>query len=253
MILCVHYFSLSYDLIAVILNILTIGLDRGKLIKRIQVLWLLEAQNSLKLMGYLYPLRLRKICFLTKLVINEVLLLLPERVSFIILRKVRHRRNLSTKISMLARKPISILKILMILSSRTTCKRNPRGVIQTLSLPRRVIRVHPKVHSSGAAWMTTICQRTQNFSIRSYVIAKTSRRLSNRLWPSIICNNSSTSHRLNSQSPSYRQLTCMYISMGSKDLKIMLSCPSQWKISNSSRMSKNSKNRDIKPTSTTST
>jgi hypothetical protein len=180
-ILCVHYFSLSYDLIAVILNILTLGLDRGKLIKRIQVLWLLEAQNSLKLMGYPYLLRLRKICFRTKLVINEVLLLLPERVSFIILRKVRHRRNLSTKISMLARKPISILKISMILSSRTTCKRNQRGVIQTLSLPRRVIRVHPKVHCSGAAWMTTICQRKQNFSIRSYVIAKTSRRLSNRL------------------------------------------------------------------------
>ena len=149
---------------------------------------------------------------------------------------------------MLARRPISILMILMILSSRTTCKRNPSGVIQTLSSPRRVIRVPPKVHSSGAALMTIICQRTQNFSIRSYVIAKTSSRLSNRLWPSIICNNSSTSHRLNSPSPGYRLLTCMCISMGSKGLKIMLSCPSQWKISNSCSMSKNSKNRDIKPT-----
>jgi hypothetical protein len=175
--------SLSYDLIAVIFNILTLGLDRGKLIRRIQIQWLLEAQNSHKLMGSPFPLRLRKFCFQTKLFINEVLQLHPERVSFIILRKVLHRHNLSTKISMLARKPISILKISMILSSRTTCKRNPRGVIQTLSLPRRAIRVHPKVHSSGAALMTTICQRTQNFSIRSYVIAKTSRRLSNRLWP----------------------------------------------------------------------
>jgi hypothetical protein len=154
---------------------------------------------------------------------------------------------------MLARRPISILMILMILSSRTTCKRNPRGVIQTLSSPRRVIRVPPKVHSSDAAWRTTIWQRTQNFSIRSYVIVKTSRRLSNRHWPSTLYNNSNTSYWLHSQSPIYRQLTCMFISMASKE--IMLSCLSQWKIcsSSSSSLSKNSKNRGIKLTSTTST
>jgi hypothetical protein len=156
---------------------------------------------------------------------------------------------------MLARRPISILMISMILSSRTTCKRNPRGVIQTLSLPRRVIRVPQKVHSSDAAWMTTIWQRTQNFSIRSYVIAKTSRRLSNRHWLSILFNNSKISYWLHSPSPSFRLPTCMCISMGSKDLKIMLSCPSQWKTCNSSSssLSKNSKNQGIKLTSITST
>jgi hypothetical protein len=200
-----------------------------------------------------YPLRLRKFCYQTKLAIKEVLQLPPERVSFIILRKVPHRHNLSTKISMLARRPISILKISMILSSRTTWKRNPRGVIQTLLLPRRVTRVPRKVHSSVAAWMTIIWQRTQNFSIRSYVIAKTSRRLSNRHWPSILYNNSNISYWLHSPSPIYRQLTCMFISMASKE--IMLSCLSQWKIcsSSSSSLSKNSKNRGIKLTSTTST
>jgi hypothetical protein len=200
-----------------------------------------------------YPLRLRKFCYKTKLAIKEVLQLPPERVSFIILRKVPHRHNLSTKISMLARRPISILKISMILSSRTTWKRNPRGVIQTLLLPRRATRVPRKVHSSVAAWMTIIWQRTQNFSIRSCVIAKTSRRLSNRHWPSILYNNSNISYWLHSPSPIYRQLTCMFISMASKE--IMLSCPSQWKIcsSSSSNLSKNSKNRGIKLTSTTST
>lgn len=201
------------------------------------------------------PLRLRKFCIQTKLVIKEVLQLPPERVSFIILRKVPHRHNLSIKIFMLARRPISILKISMILSSRTTSKRNPRGVIQTLSLPRRATRVPPKVHSSGAARMTIIWQRTQNCSIRSYVIAKTSRRLSNRLWLSIICSFCRASRRLNSLSPIYRQLTCMCISMGSKDLKIMLSCPSQWKTCNSSSssLSQISKNQGIKLTSITST
>ena len=123
-------------------------------------LWLLEAHNLLKLMASPCPLRLRKPYFQAKLGLSEVCLLPQERVSFIILRKVPHRLNLSNKVSMLARMPISILKILMILSSRTTCKRNPKEANQTLSLPGRISMVTAMVYSSGAAWkMTKISQR----------------------------------------------------------------------------------------------
>jgi hypothetical protein len=126
----------------------------------ILLLWLLEAPNLLKLMASPWPSRLRKPYFQAKLDICEVCLLPRERVSFIILRKVPHRLNLSNKVSMLARMPISILKILMILSSRTTCKRNPKEANQTLSLPERISMVIAIVYSSGAAWkMTKISQR----------------------------------------------------------------------------------------------
>jgi len=126
----------------------------------ILLLWLLEAPNLLKLMASPWPSRLRKPYIQAKLDICEVCLLPRERVSFIILRKVPHRLNLSNKVSMLARMPISILKILMILSSRTTCKRNPKEANQTLSLPERISMVIAIVYSSGAAWkMTKISQR----------------------------------------------------------------------------------------------
>lgn len=126
----------------------------------ILLLWLLEARNLLKLMASPWPSRLRKPYFQAKLDISEVCLLPRERVSFIILRKVPHRLNLSNKVSMLARMPISILKILMILSSRTTCKRNPKEANQTLSLPERISMVTAMVYSSGVAWkMTKISQR----------------------------------------------------------------------------------------------
>lgn len=150
----------------------------------ILLLWLLEVHNLNKLMASPCPLSPRKLSSRTKLGIREVCLLPRERVSFIILRKVPHRLNLSNKISMLARMPISILKILMILSSRTTCKRNPKEVNQMLWLPRRISMVTAMVHSSGAVWkMTKISQRRPYYSSRSCLIAKTSRRLSNRPWP----------------------------------------------------------------------